>query len=1201
MGSKRGILRRAFIRASGGALTLAVLRPRAARAPRAVAPTTPDAPRSLPAAGVAARRPVTLPPRMADVTIRWRHIEPKAPAAGLQAAWTFDEGSGYLFRDVSGRGHTAYVTGTRWNTTDSGLTASLHRAGQHGGAIYLNGARWLQVRHAPALDNGGRLTVSAWLKPDRPPAAMASQAIVQKLHDNRGYGLLLGDEGAIRFVVRDDRGHEHAVVSTPGVLREGRWTHIVGTADAATGHLRLYADGAPAGSGDGVPFVPGDTTADLMIGRAAARPDAFMGYVDEVTMHDRALGPADVARLYVVGLPALYTQSRETIDARRGAWTAFKGNAPIPHPIEPDTVFTARFNGSFLSDQGHAPLGLAGTGIATDARPLGGAPGGAVPPGDSGAAPTLAPGRFGGAYDATAHTGLAYPSPLASDRGTFEAWFIPVADPADPDRRDRKPVFRAEGAAAWLELYSGDRRWMATLGAGGMTLQAIGSVEQAFAYDSPVHLAVTWGPREGDGRRDVALYLNGVEVARAPIGGAPTTFDRRVTIGGAPGAPAHGYVDDVRISDTVRGWGAILPRGHVATETSALDLMDRFDHAAGEPVMLWRPGSAGSDWRYSVRAWEDGGARTGDAPEARRSLYQGASRGFHPAFHPDAYGHMSSIEAGTSFEAAADGWAGVFVQAPSGPEPGAAFGGYSFAINPATNRMRLAVHRAGAVVASKTLPYDFPLAVRKTYTLTLSSIDDGVLRGYVDGQSMIALATAGRPPYPEGHAGLFTEGVAAHFSDAHFSALTPSTEASRLIQQRVFADGQSVEDAGGYANLSLNAFRWSKRYGLLPWRRTYRDPQPPGFISTGDKGVAQPNRPAFWRSKDSANPLLLTVGGTVLLVQRGNPYFAGMPSPDNPNGVAGGAALGLEHAPAALFDGIHFADPNVGIASLDKSALLRGHRDMAPPAMKNPPPLDERFQVNDQGGAYVGGRRVLVFAREFRNVVGQNPWYRRLVYALVDVGSLRWDRSEPHYVSWSAMDPNDPTAIFSGLDGTPALAALRDPATDAYAVFLFHQFQMPDGTPTTGITGLRFDKGGKDIALAPRYPTRGSYTKPNGDVTYGEGVIFDNGIYYLHYNSATGKIIGDWPDRLALAASLHPYKGPWTNSADSYDPHRAYFERGAENDYDNAAIWSGKLFKHRGRYYLYYEGFHASDDPDQPYENYDNPQNGSSVGFATAN
>ena len=37
-----------------------------------------------------------------------------------------------LFDDVTGNGHTLYVTGFDWNTTDSGLAGALHRQGLRG-------------------------------------------------------------------------------------------------------------------------------------------------------------------------------------------------------------------------------------------------------------------------------------------------------------------------------------------------------------------------------------------------------------------------------------------------------------------------------------------------------------------------------------------------------------------------------------------------------------------------------------------------------------------------------------------------------------------------------------------------------------------------------------------------------------------------------------------------------------------------------------------------------------------------------------------------------------------------------------------------------------------------------------------------------------------------------------------------------------
>lgn len=1101
----------------------------------------------------ASLQPIELEPQPADLTIRFQHVEPSVHSDDVQAAWTFDEGSGYEFRDVSGNGHTAYITGTNWNTTDSGLISSFRQEGRRAGGIYLNGTQWLQVQHASTLNNTGQISLSVWFKVNSQPSGLTEQPIVGNVQRQRGFALLLSSAtNSVRFVVYDDAGGEHSVTSPEDGVRTGEWVHVVGTCDAATGEMSLFLNGLLVDSVVGSAFTPGDSEGDLAIGHALESSGAFAGWVDEVVIHRRSLSTHDVWWLYVVGLPKLYRQTRETIDSERQIWSHYKGNQPIPHAVEADTLFSVHFNGSLRSDQGHSPIG--------DPMAI------------------LVPGVFGGAYNAATGPGLTYPSPITGSAGTFEAWFIPVEDDTEI-----QSLFKATGPESWLELYRRNGHWIASIGTNDHTHY---SAESSIAYPLlggvPVHVALTWDIDAGM----MVLFLNGTEVARTEsIAGIAPIFNEQVILG----EHAGGYIDDVRLSSQVHKWGDICPRGHVYTETSALDLMDSLDRALGEPLAFWQPGTADASWQYAFKAWEDDGTRSGNASEARRALYQGESMGLHPLFHPDAYGYMSSIEAGMSFEATVDGWAGVFVQSHSGPSRD--FSGYSFALNPATNQMRIAVHRDGTIITSKELPYDFTLMPHKTYTLTLASINDGVLRGYIDGNNVISMINEGTSAFTQGYAGLFTERAQAYFDDVHFSALTPAAEESRLIQQRIYADGQTVEEAGGYTNLSLNAFRWSKRYGLLPWEHTYKNPQPPGFILSADDGIAQPNPPAAWRSEDSAISDLLNVDGTILLVHRGNSRIGS---------ISGVAQIGVLTAPAETFDGIHFADPNGNVDS-EQAHLFRGHLDTAPEIMREKSPRNIRFQVNDQGATYIGDGRVLVFAREFRNHVQPFPWYRRLVYNIYDVRAMQWEQGEGYYVEWSAMDPTDSLAQFTGIDGTPDVTALRDPVTDEYILFLFHQWWMTNGVPTTGITGLQFNAEKGDLVLHPDYPTRETYTKPNADVTYGERVFFDNGIYYLHYNSDSDRIIGDWPDRLALAASLHPYTQPWVNSADNNNSDRPYFERGSEFDHDNAAIWSGQIFALRGRYYLYYEAFHAIDDVNVPYQNYDHLQAGSRLAFATGN
>ena len=62
-----------------------------------------------------------------------------------------------------------------------------------------------------------------------------------------------------------------------------------------------------------------------------------------------------------------------------------------------------------------------------------------------------------------------------------------------------------------------------------------------------------------------------------------------------------------------------------------------------------------------------------------------------------------------------------------------------------------------------------------------------------------------------------------------------------------------------------------------------------------------------------------------------------------------------------------------------------------------------------------------------------------------------------------------------------------------------------------------------------------------------------------------------------------------------------YFQREGAYDCDNAAIWAGRICKHCGQYYLYYEVFHAIDDVYALFQNDDALQAESVSGYATAN
>lgn len=1055
-------------------------------------------------------------PQAADLSVRFQHTRQRVSDDALLAYWPFDEGSGYEFSDASGRGQTAFVTGDNWNTSDSGLTVALHRHGRRGKCIYLNGSQWVEARNTVAGDAGRPFTVSAWIRPDRDGASTIVRSGRYAFHLARGYALSLSVGAS-------------GVRSAPGVFAPGKWTHVAGVADA-DGRLRLYVDGAIVDSQAHASAVSAPISGTRM-------GERFTGWLDEVAIHRQGLGGERLRGLYVTGFPKAYIQTRETIDPGKKIWTAWHGNDPVPHPVESDTVFLANYNGSLASHTGRLPKGAGGASVM------------------------FTPGTFGAAYRGSG-IALEYASPVRASEGTAELWFLPDPGTLDRQLRRKDVILRLEGARHWLELYSERRCWKAAFGVDPATVLTVESEARERIPEGPLHLAVTWANRAGS--LELALFVNGVDVARGRwAGGEADALNRRLLVGNDAG----GAIDDLRISSRVRSWGEICPRGHVETESASLDLRTHADRGPADPLFLWRDPRGADGWRYSVRAWEDDGGMLGDSGESRRSIYQNGGPGSHLLYHPDAFGERSSIEAGVAFEESSSGWAGVFVQSPSSTP--SRLSGVSFALNPATGSMRLAARAPAMAAITKEATCDFPIVPRRTYTLTLAYTGGDVVHGYVNGHNLLSMKLDSR--LPQGYAGLFSEGIAAHFDDVHFTALTPATAESRLIQQRAFSDAAPSRTQAVLAELSLHAFRWKKRYGALPWQRTSKSPMPPGAIFSAADGVRVPNPSQVWRAEDSANSLLLQTGDSVYLIQRGNPRYGPAHGP---------ARLGIHSTPAERFDGIHFTDRN---------QIVEGHEDPAPEVCRDRPPRDKRLQVNDPGAVVTAGRIVIV-VRESRNRVPGYPRFHRLVSASYDLQRSKWEESVVRTVDWSQADPSVCCPVIKGINTTPELFSLRDPADGRDVIFLLY------GSGT--VAGFHYEQG--LLRPAPEYPARSG----TADVwTYGQRIMFDNGIYYLNYNvgSSPDKLKSDWPDRFHLASSLDPYAGPWVQSAVNDDAERAYFARGAPFDFDNAAIWHGSMFKYRGHYYMYYETYHSVGDVDRPYADYDDIQAGSRVGYATAN
>jgi hypothetical protein len=1058
--------------------------------------------------------PLAYPAEPADLSVRFRELQPRVAVPGLRAYWPLDEASGYVARDAAGSAD-AHLTGTHWNTTASGLTAAHWRAGRRAGALALDGTERLQLRATRTLPAVPR-SVGLWVRPERLTSA--------PLLVWGGLRLETTAAGTLRAQYTDAAGRLLRAETPPTALRAGQWRYLGLSLDPAAGTLTLILDGQLLPPSRGTePLQPAPLTTDPTVGQAASGGPGFAGLLDEISLFDRPLTPAEWGRLYRTGLPKRYTQTRATIDSARTVWRAYDGTAPVPHPLEPATRLSLSFDETLTDRRGTVPLAPAPAGA-------------------------FQPGRFGAALDLRAlKTPLAYALPTDTEAFTLETYVRADAPTG--------PLLHLSGTGPALTVGREDGRWVLTDGTRRSASPAADAAPEAWQ-----HLALV-----SDGRR-MEWYLNGVRQGTLPVALRPNRL--RLVPGGALA------VDDLRLSAGALPEEGRFPHGLVATGAAGLDFRDSFHASPGERLRRWA--DATGTWRYAPKTWEDDGTHTGDGGTGRGALYQSAPRGRHRIPVPQAGAFAQSLEAGIALDSLRDGWAGLLTRRTADSSYA------TFALNAGRNQFRLVAYRRGVPVAERTIDAPLRLRPRQTYTLTLTATR-GLLRGYLDGQPILALPTddAGTEP---GGASLWTEQTTAFFDDVHHTALTPATADSRLLQTRVWAEGTWAEPGWQVAVGALRhgAFRWQKRPGSLPWAPRGKDPEPPGNLFGPTTNVERPNPTADWRSEDAANSALAAWDGRILYVLRGNPDHGG------PHGVA---ALGVLTQPADRFTGRHFHDV--------PGAVLRGHPELSP-ACADAPPRHERYQLNDQGLTLVGNR-ALVVAREFRNRTRVGNRYKRLVYAWIDPATGQWQTPVPRYADWSVMNAADCFDTLRGLDATPEITTWRDPATNEAVVLLYHKHSTPEGRPANGVTGFRVR--GDSLVRHPGYPTRPNLTKASQERAYGQRLLFDNGIYYLHLNagSTRDRLDRDWPDRFELYTALDPYAGTWTDSRANADSTQPYFTRGAAHDPDNGAIWQGALLKHRGRYYLYYENYHVVENTEQPYDQYDALHSGSRVGFATAN
>ncbi|MER7456515.1 LamG-like jellyroll fold domain-containing protein [Micromonospora sp. NPDC126480] len=256
---------------------------------------------------------------------------PDVDSAALR--WDLDAGSGTSAADSSGSGRNGTMaSGVYWaqgNDPDNPADRAAAFTGGTGQQISVAGA---------ALSNTASYTVSAWV---RLTDKTVNRTAVSK-DGSRTSGFFLNyvaadDRWAFSRVSSDSDSATpiRATSNTAPVL--GKWTHLTGVYDTASGRMKLYVDGVLQTT---TAAVGGwNATGGYVVGRAkwaGAASNIWHGGIDDVRIYGRALTDAQVAdlagdenagRLLKVRRAALQQGSKTALDGETATTVVY--NVPL--------------------------------------------------------------------------------------------------------------------------------------------------------------------------------------------------------------------------------------------------------------------------------------------------------------------------------------------------------------------------------------------------------------------------------------------------------------------------------------------------------------------------------------------------------------------------------------------------------------------------------------------------------------------------------------------------------------------------------------------------------------------------------------------------------------------------------------------------------------------------------------------------------
>ena len=194
-------------------------------------------------------------------------------AAGLVAAYGFNEGAGATVADASGNGNTGTISNAGWTA-----------GGKYGAALTFNGVNsWVTINDSASLELTKGMTLEAWVDPTSLNGWEA--AVLKERPSGLCYALYTSDNSSRPPAAYINTGANDINATGATNLSLNSWSYLAATYNGST--LSLYVNGVLAKSRSITGSILTSTGA-LRIGGDSVWGEYFNGTIDEVRVYNVA-------------------------------------------------------------------------------------------------------------------------------------------------------------------------------------------------------------------------------------------------------------------------------------------------------------------------------------------------------------------------------------------------------------------------------------------------------------------------------------------------------------------------------------------------------------------------------------------------------------------------------------------------------------------------------------------------------------------------------------------------------------------------------------------------------------------------------------------------------------------------------------------------------------------------------------------------